>query len=355
MSHEIDMTTGNPAFAFNLKDGGAWHGLGTAIPESEAMDPVAIARRAGASYGVYKAPVTFRDATGSTRAVPNREAIVRDDTHEPLEVLSGNKYKVVQPVEYFEAFRDSLAKNDLRISSAGVLKGGRIVFVNAALNVPDDDIGNAGDTVQHYICMGGGYDGTLASFGFESTLRTVCWNTLSANLSRTSKGKGLFRIPHSAPFDGKALGAALGLLGAELRVKAHVFNRLAGYKMQRDAVAEYFCKVLEVNPADVNAYDKNGKPVLSTKQRNQLNALADAFLNGPGATLPTAAGTAWGAVNAVTHYVDHLATTRDTTADGPDASRFASAQFGGGAATKSRALALAMAAAGVTDAELVAA
>jgi phage/plasmid-like protein (TIGR03299 family) len=357
MSHEIDNSTGNPAFAFSLTDGAAWHGLGTAIPEDEARDPLAIARRAGASYGVYKAPVSFRDSTGRIQEVPNREAIVRDDTHEPLEVLSGNKYKVVQPVEYFEAFRDSLAKNDLRISSAGVLKGGRIVFVNAALNTPADMIGgsDAGDAVTHYICMGGGYDGALSSFGYESTLRTVCWNTLSANLSRTSKGKSLFRIPHSAPFDGAALGAALGLLGAELKVKAHVFNRLAGYRMTQEAVAQFFCRTLEVKPEDVNAYDKAGKPVLSTKLRNQLNALADAFLNGPGATLPSAAGTAWGALNAVTHYVDHLATTRDTTADGSDAARFASAQFGGGAATKARALALAMSEAGITEAELVAA
>lgn len=354
MSHEIDTSTGNPAFAFSIEDGKAWHGLGTAIPESEALDPRAIAARAGAAYGVYKAPVSFTDATGRNRSVPNREAIVRDDTHEPLEVLSGNKYKVVQPAEYFEAFRDSLAANNLRISSAGVLKGGRIVFVNAALSDTGHDVLGI-DRVSHFVCMGGGYDGALASFGYLSSLRTVCWNTLSANLAQTGKGKTLFRVPHSAAFDGRALGAALGLLGPELAVQARVFNTLAGRQLARDAVARYFADVLEIDASTINAVDKAGKPVLSTKARNQLQALADAYLNGPGAQLASASGTAWGALNAVTHWVDHVAATRDSYADGAGAARFASAQFGQGASTKARALRLAMDAAGIKPAELVAA
>jgi phage/plasmid-like protein (TIGR03299 family) len=352
--------TGNAAFAYSLKEGPGWHGKGVAIPPEEARDPAAIAARAGAAYEVYKAPVSFIDSDGKVRTVPNREAIVRRDTQEPLEVLSGNKYNLVQPVEYFEAFRDALARNDLEISSAGVLKGGRIVFVNALLKgdgmtVGDGTDASLADTVHHYLCMGGGYDGSLSSFGFLSSLRTVCWNTLSANLSRNAKGKTLFRIPHSAPFDGVALGAALGMLGAELKVEAHVFNRLAGYRMTQEAVARFFCDTLEIAPEDVNRYDATGKHVLSTKLRNQLNALADAFLTGPGSHLPSAAGTAWGAVNAVTHWVDHVAATRDTTQDGADAARFASAQFGSGAATKARAVALAMKAAGIEAAELIAA
>lgn len=352
MSHEIDTSTGNPAFAFSLEDGAAWHGLGTAIPESEALDPAAIARRAGAAYGVYKAPVSFRDSTGRIQSVPNREAIVRDDTHEALEVLSGNKYKIVQPAEYFEAFRDSLAANNLRISSAGVLKGGRIVYVNAALTDTGHDVLGI-DRVSHFVCMGGGYDGALASFGYLSSLRTICFNTLSINLAQNSKGKTLFRIPHSAAFDGKALSAALGLLGPELAMQAQVFNTLAGRKLAQDEVARFFADVLEIDASTINAVDKDGKPILSTKSRNQLQALADAYLNGPGAQLASAAGTAWGALNAVTHWVDHVAATRDTYADGEGAARFASAQFGQGANTKQRALQLAMAAANIRPESLM--
>jgi phage/plasmid-like protein (TIGR03299 family) len=346
MAHMIDETTGRAAFTFDATDGEAWHGLGVAIPEAKACDPRAIAELAGAAYSVYSAPVSFVAHGGKRIDVPNRSALVRDDTHEPLEVLSDNKYKIVQPVEYFEAFRDSLSANNLRISSAGVLKGGRIVFVNAKFTDAGFDVLGL-DRVNTYVCLGGGYDGTMSSFGYLSSLRTVCWNTLSANIAerkreggKTGKaGQGFFRVPHSAAFDGKVLGSALGLAGKELQVRSGIFNSLAGYKMQAAAVAKFFCDVLKIEETN---HDK-----LSTRTRNVLDVLANAYLTGPGAELASANGTAWGALNAVTHYVDHLAATRDSYEDGTGAARFASAQFGTGADIKARALELAMASAGI--------
>lgn len=344
MSHHIDETLGRPAFVFNATDGEAWHGLGSAIPAEFAKDPAKIAELAGAGYTVSKRPVSFLGANGKPIAVPNREAIVRDDTEEALEVLSGNKYHVVQPVEYFESFRYSLAANDLRISSAGVLKGGRIVFVCAAFEDKGFDVLGV-DRVNTYVVMGGGYDGTMASFGYLSSMRTVCWNTLSANIAATKAGKNLFRFPHTAPFDGAALGTALGLGGKELAVRAEVFNTMAGRKMQQAAVAKFFADTLQIKDVEK----------VTGRVKAQLDALASAYLTGPGASLPTAQGTVWGALNAVTYYVDHLASSRDSYDDGAGAARFASAKFGTGAATKQRALELAMAAAGVEEAMLQAA
>lgn len=347
MAHMIDQSTGKDAFVYDDSEGAAWHGLGHAIPEHEASDPRAIAERAQAAYRVSKREVTFMDNNGKPVVIPNRMAVVRDDTCEALEVLSDNKYNLVQPVEYFEAFRDALAKNNMRISSAGVLKGGRIVFVNAKWTDHGMDV-LGHDRIERYVCIGGGYDGTLASFGYLSDLRTVCWNTLSANISQTKAGKGFFRIPHNVAFDGALLASALGVAGAELKVRAEVFNTMAGRKAQQAKVAEYFALALGIDPTEVNAVNvKTGKPVLSQRITNQLQAVAGAYMSGPGAELVSANGTWWGALNAVTHYVDHLAATRDSYADGKGAARFASAQFGTGAEIKARALKLAMANAGI--------
>lgn len=351
MAHEIDNSKGFDAFVFGQTDGAAWHTLGRPIPAEIAKDPAAIAALCGADYTVAKFPVSYTHG-GKTYEVPNREAVVRMDTMETLEVMSGNKYKVPQPVEYFETFRDALAKSHLEISSAAVLKGGRIVMVCARLSDSGISVLET-DPLEYYACIGGGYDGKLSHFGFLSALRPVCWNTLSANLGKTSRGKTLFKMPHSAAYDGDVLAAAIGLAGPEIKVQAAVFNKLASKRMDKESVAQYFCRVLDINPEHVNAYDKTGKPLLSTKLRNQLNALADAYLNGPGATLETAAGTAWGALNAVTYYADHASLIRDTTQDGEDASRMASAQFGNGAALKSRALDMAMAAAEIKPEDLL--
>ena len=339
--HQIDMSTGVPAFAFDAKDGPGWHGLGKPIDPAIAKDPAAIAAACGAGYTVSKRPVSFLGANGKPIGVPNREAIVRDDTEEALEVLSGNKYHVVQPVEYFESFRDSLAANDLRISSAGVLKGGRIVFVCAAMEDKGFDVLGI-DRVSTYVVMGGGYDGAMASFGHLTSTRNVCWNTVSGSLARSRAGKNLFRFPHTAPFDGAALATALGLGGKELAVRAEVFNTMAGRKMQSERVAQFFADTLQIK--DVAK--------ASGRVKAQLDALATAYLSGPGAELSTAQGTVWGALNAVTYYVDHVAASRDSYDDGSGAARFASAKFGTGAATKQRALELAMAAAGIDEAML---
>lgn len=347
MSHEIDESTGKPAFAFDAREGGAWHGLGQPIPEEYATDPAKIAEIVGAAYKVRKVP-TFHEFGGKKNLIPNRIALVRDDTAETLEVLSDNRYNVVQPVEYFESFRDSLEKNQLRISSAGVLKGGRIVFVNAKLDEQFSVNVMGNDKSVSYLAMGGGYDGTLASFGYVSSFRTVCWNTLSANLAQAKGGRSLFTIPHSSIFSGAVLGAALGLLGQEMKVRAEVFNNLAGRKATQQKVAAYFAKVMDVDMGE-------GFEKLAPQTRRKLEALADAYQNGPGANLQSANGTWWGALNAVTHYVDHLAATRDTTADGPERSRFASAQFGTGARLKQKALELAMAQAGINQEVLLAA
>lgn len=347
MAHEIDTSTGRPAFVFDADEGEAWHKLGVSIPAEIANDPAKIAEAAGASYRVSKAPVRFTAPDGSDVEVPNRFALFRHDTLRTLGIF-GENYHEVQPVEYFEGFRDELAKNNLRISAAGVLKGGAIVFVNARLTADSDIVINKSDRTENYICLGGGYDGKLASFGFVSSMRTVCWNTLSANLSRAQTGKKLFRVLHNVKFDGRATAAALGLCGEELRARAEVFNSLAGYRVQAAKVAAYFCDVLEIDPADVNATTKEGKPKLSALARGQLAALADAYAHGPGAQLSGTKGTMWGALNAVTFYVDHKRRTIDTAGDGKGASRFASAQFGDGARLKARALELAMARAGLS-------
>jgi hypothetical protein len=75
---------------------------------------------------------------------------------------------------------------------------------------------------------------------------------------------------------------------------------------------------------------------MKTQTVNQLNNLFDCYA----ATIKegTPVGTAWATLNAVTRYVDHDRTTRDHSGDGEMVSRFASAQYGSGAAMKERAV-----------------
>ncbi len=117
------------------------------------------------------------------------------------------------------------------------------------------------------------------------------------------------------------------------------FDMMANTAMSKDDVARYFANVLEINIADLDKVDANGKKLVSTKSDNILKMLAASYANAPGAAM--AMGTAWGAFNAVTYYATHQKTVRDTTGSGENATRVASNLNGDAARLKVRALQLA--------------
>jgi hypothetical protein len=106
-------------------------------------------------------------------------------------------------------------------------------------------------------------------------------------------------------------------------------------EISEDEVNAYFADILGFSPEDLGKDGPDGTPLVKTRTRNQLTALLDAYVSGPGAAPRT--GTAWGAYNAVTYWVDHVASTRDTAKEGTGLARAFSAQFGRGAITKQEA------------------
>jgi hypothetical protein len=78
---------------------------------------------------------TERDLTHPSqfRTVDDKHVLFRSDTGAPLGVVS-DSYKVVQPTEVLEFFRDWAAQGGLTIESAGVLFGGKRYFATAKLS-----------------------------------------------------------------------------------------------------------------------------------------------------------------------------------------------------------------------------
>jgi len=339
--HNLDTSTGRVAFAYSAEDGNTWHTLGLPIPDEIAMDPVKIAAFAGCDWNIYKAPVGYTDAAGVFHTVENRVALVRDDTHAALGVVSDSRYNPHQTREQFALIRDEFASAGLRMSAVGAIQGGRTVFGSALVPGADGTFG-AKDALRRYItfaCRNG--DGGGSSTITDGCIRVVCQNTYQANIATATAEGGLLRIPHTSEYTASTLSRRLVALGDKWRKEDSLLVQFANRQLSQAEAALYFCTALNIRPEDVHAIRPDGKPALSTKSRNMLDALAAAYLRGPGAGLDTAAGTLWGAFNAVTYYVDHEATTRDSYGDGAGAARVASAQFGSGAAAKSRAFDLA--------------
>ena len=339
MAHEIEK------FAFVGDRSKIWHGLGTEIPANADIDTVV--RAAGLNWQAMTAVPTYTLPDGTVRTWDGMRVQFRDDTGDALGLISAEKYNVVQPREIVEFFADFLADNKLNIDTAACLKKGRVVMCNARLG-EDYRVNVMGvDPTDHYLTLVTSYDGTLATTAYMTGLRTVCMNTLRANLSHTDRSGKQWRTRHNSQFDSRALQNAVGLFGKELAMRAEVWNTLAETRVTDEQVARFFAEVIDVKPEDIGQFTKDGKSVVSTAKLNVIKAMAASYKNGPGSNLESASGTWYGALNAVTHYVDHEGRTRDTMGEGEDASRLYTVNFGTGAVTKAKAQKLAMQYAGI--------
>jgi hypothetical protein len=106
---------------------------------------------------------------------------------------------------------------------------------------------------------------------------------------------------------------------------AEVCSELAAAKLTDEQARHFFNELVGKDVEE----GKDAK--LSNKEQDLLLA----FNKGPGAELVSAKGTLWGAVNAVTYYVDHIVGRGTDT-------RLNKAWFGANARLKTKAMALAM-------------
>lgn len=344
MAHEIDMSKGFAAFAAKGGAKSAWHGLGQEILPTDSL--AQIAKKAGLNWDVLQAKVRFTDDNGKEQSVDDMRVNYRADTKASLGIVSASMYNVVQPSTVMEFFKDFLAENKLTMETAGSLKGGRIIWALAKLGKDYDFILPGKDKIDAYVRLQTSFDASRATDLVPTTIRQVCANTEAMILARDAANG--YRVPHSSIFDAKALQSAFGLLGKHRKITAEFWNALVARKVTAVERRKFFCDLWSIDVAD---WDKteDGKPVVSTRAKNQLNELEAAFANGPGAGLKSAKDTAYGLLQAVTYWCDHKATAIDKHGDGKERARMNSAWFGLGERTKKDAEWLAAELAGCTS------
>ena len=140
----------------------------------------------------------------------------------------------------------------------------------------------------------------------------------------------MFRMPHSMEFTDavkEQAALALGLAVEQMGEFKEAALMLSKKRVTEEKVTEYFNDVMEYDPVRAA---KEGKP-----KPRIINYFEQALIEAPGQDLNTAKGTWWGALNAVTHVVDHkLGHERETA--------LRSAWFGQKSTYKRRAFDLAL-------------
>ena len=325
MAHQIDTTSLNRAsYASTQRE---WHGLGELMPAGQDIETWAAA--AGMEYKVQRATVRYAterltpDAPlHSLRSLEDKLVLFRSDTGAPLGVVS-DSYKVVQPREVLEFFREWAQANACTIESAGVLFGGKRYFATAKMS--DGLFVGEGDKIVPYVLLSTSADGSLATEGRITTVRVVCNNTLRL----ASKGASSFRVSHRTAFKAEECRGIIESAHAEFGAFMDMSRKLASIKVE-SRLAEDMTTLLLTTPtrdADAARDSAGFTKIMSLFQGG-----------GKGSTLETARETAFGWLNAATEYVDHHVRARN------DENRTAAALWGPGADLKQRALDIALAA-----------
>lgn len=297
-----------------------WHGLGNRLtPDS----PLEIwAKEAGMDWNLLSTPALGLDDTDEVFLFPERNILYRSDTKAPLSIVS-DAYKVVQPGEVLEFYRDLVATADFKLHTAGVLFGGKKFWALAEVGESVRIMGQ--DKIDGYLLLATSCDGSLATTAQFTTVRVVCNNTLTISI-RDEQGKpSTIKVPHHSTFDPEQVKAQLGLAKDGFAQFAETAEVLAKRKVTDKEAVEFLVRAWN-NVSEVT------EETLETSDSKNVKALFQLFKGeGKGSNLRSADGTAWGLVNAITEFCDHRRQTK--TAD----NRLNSAWFGQGATIKGRA------------------
>lgn len=344
MSDAIDVVNGQDAMAGNIRNGLWWHKKGVQL-DGQVTGPEIIAAVPGASSPIVKVPLMgFGAGDDSNKLIPFNQKVgtMRVEDSRPLGIV-GAKYVIIQHEEV-AAFADALIKVDggVKFESAGLLYGGRIFWMLAAL--PDRAFhvdGDDGDIVP-YMVLKTGHDGLTAFTLAPTPVRVVCANTL--NMAFSGEKKAQFTIRHTVN--------AMDYI--EQARKAFGFNAVEYVEdlksvsqalvKKRMTIAEVIAATTALIPSTVKVdKDDDGNEIVSdkpSKAQVQRDSILGIYRNTD--NLQNLPHGAYRFVQAVAQYADHDRTYRPTVKGDADDAKTEAILDGTAFKMKQRALTLVM-------------
>ncbi|WP_426108031.1 DUF932 domain-containing protein, partial [Massilia sp. TSP1-1-2] len=264
-----------------------WHGLGNQLGAHESIE--IWAKQAGMDWQIREAPVRFMtnapESMGEIESFPENKVLFRSDTNSPLSVVS-QRYKVVQPSEILEFYRDLTEISGFELETAGILKGGRKIWALARTGQSSTLKGN--DVSNAYVLLATACDGTLATTAQFTSIRVVCNNTLAVALGSAT---GAVKVPHNTSFDQQSVKRQLGISVGTWDTFMYRMKGLSERKVTSHEAANYVRDVF-------SNLDKGAAQ--NTNERAMAKVMMLFNGHGKGAELASSKGTAFGLLNSVT-------------------------------------------------------
>jgi phage/plasmid-like protein (TIGR03299 family) len=295
MAHEIANVNGKDSIAYVGEK--PWHGLGQELTENASLETWRV--EAGMNWDILSAPVTFSTDNSTPSTFSGKQVLYRSDTKEELSIVS-EKFHVVQPGEVLDFFKDLVSLQGMKLTTAGVLFGGTRFWAMAETNKVLKL--NGKDEVKLNLLLATSCDGSLATNGIYTSVRTVCNNTLSMALGDNVQR---VKMSHRSTFNPLKMKGSLGLVDDSWERFRTSIETLASTKITDKDAEKFVLNLLKV--PDLADSDQP-----YTVQKN-TNSIMNLYKNGMGSDMSY--GTRWGILNGVTEFVDHhgRARTADTS------------------------------------------
>jgi phage/plasmid-like protein (TIGR03299 family) len=312
-------TTVRPAYEVDAAERPLWFGQTPAgwadavqtVDPSEAHDAASMIAAAGLGWYVEQCPLEAVLAIGedgypTARAVvPRHVANVRSDTRAVLGVV-GEGYEPLQNRAAFAFCDDITDSGRAHWIGAGSTRGGARVHALMRLD-RDVQIGGAeGEDVLPLLCFRNGHDGGLAVTVSVAPFRLACLNGMLLPLPSAQR---VWKARHTAHVQAR-LADARRTLGIAWRYYDEL-EELGGQLIRErigESEFERFLSRLVPLPEPRPDRSDGGRAVRNAERVREAIRSAYRFAD----DLDNVRGTRWGALQAVTAYVDHTQPTRQT-------------------------------------------
>lgn len=270
-----------------------WHGLGNRLEPGATVEQMTQA--AGLDWKVSRHPI-FTQIGEEKVNIEGRVAIVRDTDNRVLSTASDG-WRPFQNSELMEFFREYVDAGHATLETAGSLRDGKLIWALANINAGFTL--NGVDEVNGYVLFSNSHEPGAAIRVLTTSVRVVCQNTLSM---AHRAGGDRYKQSHMKEFNVAAAKEQLQFSRhqiAEFGLEAEALNslKMSAFDTVR-TLAKHFQPEMATSDMDIGILLNNPdaqSPVLSDVLYSMVTA--------PGA-IPD---TAWGLLNGVTHYADHVA------------------------------------------------
>lgn len=315
MAHNLvaNKISGQIPMAFTGAREAIWHGLGQALEPGKSVDEWIEA--AGFNWNIESSPALFHDDKGVAQEFPDKMVLRRSDTQDPISIVSEG-FKIVQPKQVIEFFRDLTERHGMQLSTAGILGNGKRFWALADVGKEIEIV--SGDRVKAQLLLTSSADGQQSTMGKFVSTRVVCQNTLDIAM----RGGKMVRVTHKKEFDASQVKIDLGILDKSWEIFSANLKKLADKPMGDTELRGFVSSLF---------YDQNRAADAQTWGVERLvESIITKAKKGSGSDMHR--GTRWGALCGITEVLTHKDTSRPSVEN-----RFTEAYLGVDATAKANA------------------